>query len=49
MDALPVTTRPLLGDCAKAAIARSISPASRTSIGLTCTPSDAAAVWIAPN
>ena len=34
---------------AKAATARSISPASRTLIGLTSTPSDGATAWIAPH
>ena len=34
---------------ANAATARSISPASRTSIGLNSTPSEGAADWMAPN
>ena len=34
---------------AKAVTARSISPASRTSTGLSSTPNDGATAWIAPN
>ena len=34
---------------AKAATARSISPASRTSTGLNSTPNDGATAWMAPN
>ena len=45
--ALAVTIRPPFGARANAATARSISPASRTSIGLTSTPSDGATAWIA--
>ena len=45
----PVTIRPPFGARAKAAMARSISAASRTLTGLTSTPSDGAAAWIAPN
>src|SRR5262249_60429752 len=37
------------GERAKAVIARSISPASRTLTGLTSTPKDGATDWITPN
>ena len=40
-----VTIRPLF---AEAATARSISPASRTSIGISSTPKGSATDWIAP-
>src|SRR3954454_4378998 len=46
---LPVTIRPPLGTCANCVMSRSISPASRTSIGSTSTPSAGATAWIAPN
>ena len=46
---LAVTIRPPFEARAKAAMARSISPASRTLTGVTSTPSDGAAAWIAPN
>jgi hypothetical protein len=46
---LAVTIRPPFEERAKAATARSISGASRRLIGLTSTPSDEAADWIAPN
>ena len=45
----PVTIRPPLGSCANAVMSRSISPASRRSIGRNSTPSDGATAWIAPN
>ena len=41
-------SRPPFGPRANAATARSISPTSRRPTGLTSTPSDAAAPWIAP-
>ena len=47
--ALAVTIRPPFGERAKAATARSISPASRMLTGLTSTPSDGATAWMAPN
>ena len=48
-NALPVTIRPPVAERANAVIARSISPASRASTGLTSTPNDGATAWIAPN
>ena len=48
-DALAVTIRPPFGERANAAMARSISPASRTLIGLTSTLSDGATAWMTPN
>ena len=48
-NALPGTIIPPFEPRAKAVRARSISPASRTLIGFTSTPSDGAAVWMAPN
>ena len=44
-----VTIRPPFGERAKAATARSISPASRTLIGLTSTLSDGATAWMTAN
>ena len=41
--------RPPFGERAKAATARSISPASRTLTGLTSTLSDGATAWMTPN
>src|SRR5262249_58526480 len=41
----PVTIRPPFEERAKAVMARSISPASRTFIGRNSTPSDAATDW----
>src|SRR6185436_11863160 len=49
LDGLAVTTKPPFGIPAKAATARSISGASRTSTGLNSTPSDGATAWMAPN
>ena len=46
---LAVTTRPPFEERAKAATTRSSSPASRTSIGLTSTPTDAATDWMTAN
>src|SRR5262249_18817805 len=48
-NALPVTIRPPFEPRAKAAIARSISPASRTLTGFSSTPNDGATDCIAPN
>src|SRR5215831_11678018 len=48
-NALPVTISPPFEDRAKAATARSISPASRTLTGVNSTPNAGAADWIAPN
>ena len=48
-NALAVTIRPPFGERAKAATARSISPASRTLTGLTSTPSDGATAWMTAN
>ena len=45
--ALPVTIRPSFENCAKASIARSVSPASPTLIGVNSTPKDGATDWIA--
>ena len=47
--ALAVTIRPPFGERAKAATARSISPASRTLTGFTSTLSDGATAWMAAN
>ncbi len=44
-----VTIRPPFGERAKAATARSISPASRMLTGLTSTLSDGATAWMTPN
>src|SRR5215472_2476331 len=44
-----VMIRPPLGLLTKAATARSISPASRTSIGFNSTPNDGATAWMAPS
>src|SRR5262249_36160914 len=44
-----VMIRPPLGLPTKAATARSISPASRTSIGFNSTPNDGATAWMAPS
>ena len=49
VNALAVTIRPPLPKRAKAVIPRSISLGSRTLTGLTSTPSDGAADWMAPN
>src|SRR5262249_3494010 len=49
VSALDVTTRPPFGERAKAAIARSISPGSRTLTGLTSTPTDGATDWMTAN
>src|ERR1700674_2111605 len=46
---LGVMTTPPFEECAKAAMAGSISPASRTLIGLASIRSDGAADWMAPN
>ena len=48
-DGIPVTIRPSFAERANAAMARSISLASRTLTGLTSTPSDGATAWMAPN
>src|SRR5271168_2868685 len=49
-DWLPVTIRPPFRAAAKAVIARSISPGSRTSIVVSSTPDDGGAMaWIAAN
>src|SRR5215472_16423854 len=45
---LPDTMTPSLGPCANAVRARSISLASRTSMGRSSTPSDGASTWITP-
>src|SRR2546423_9494982 len=45
----PVVIRPPFGERAKAATARSISPASRMLIGFTSTLSDGATAWMAAN
>ena len=46
---LPVTIRPLFAFCPNAVMARSTSPASRTSTGRNSTLSDGATAWIAAN
>src|SRR6516164_4007047 len=43
------TIRPPFEGCVNAVMARSVSPASRTLIGRTSTPSDEAEAWIAAN
>ena len=45
-NALAVTIRPPFEQRAKVATARSISSASRTSTGLTSTPTDGATAWM---
>jgi len=49
MNALDVSINPPLPERAKAAMPRSISPASRILIGVNSTPSAGATDWIAPN
>src|SRR5262249_3271431 len=46
---LPVTIRPPFEPCAKVVMARSISPASRTSATRKSTPREGAAAWMTPN
>ena len=48
-NALAVTIRPPFGARANAVTARSISPASRTLIGLTSIPNDGATDWMTAN
>ena len=49
LELLVVTIRPTFEERPKAVMARSISGASRTLIGLTSTLSDGVTAWIAPN
>src|SRR5262245_35321539 len=48
-DGLAVTIRPRLGSRVNPAMACSIPPSSRASIGVNSTPSDGATAWIAAN
>src|SRR5262245_18813730 len=49
LDPPVVTIKPPLGARANAAMVRSISPVLRISIGLSSTPNDPAALWMAAN